>query len=72
MSRFLVAVQRLVEQWRCHHEWQFERNIYSDEINYISPSKIYRSWWKCRLCGKRQPRPGLGAPNKEINTKESV
>jgi len=63
MSGFFVAVQRLVRRWRCRHEWRFERGIYGDEINHVSLSKIYRSWWKCRLCGKRQPRPGLGAPN---------
>jgi len=55
-------LERLVRLWRCHHEWRFERGIYGDEINHVSLSKIYRSWWKCRLCGKRQLRHGGTEP----------
>ena len=63
MSGFFVAVYRLVGLWRCHHEWRFERHIYGDEINDVSLSKIFRSWWRCHLCRKRQLRPGLDALN---------
>ena len=33
-----------------HKNIYFIRNIYGDEINHVSVSKIYRSWWKCRDC----------------------
>lgn len=40
----------------CRHEWQFERNIYGDEINAVGG---YRSWWRCPKCGKRCLSPNL-------------
>jgi len=34
-----------------HKEAVFVRNIYGDEINHVSLSKVYRSWWRCCHCG---------------------
>lgn len=34
----------------CSHEWEFERNIYGDEINATNGR---RSWWRCPKCGAR-------------------
>ena len=33
----------------CKHEYEFERNIYGDEINHVGGC---RSWWRCKKCGK--------------------
>lgn len=63
MSGLFVVVQRLVRRWRCRHEWAWVRNIHGDEINRVSLSRVYRSWWRCRLCGKEQPRQELVTPN---------
>lgn len=35
-----------------HKNLKFIRNIYGDEINYISLKMIYRSEWKCKDCGR--------------------
>lgn len=42
---------KIVKRIFCHHEWQFERNIYGDEINHVGGK---RSWFMCRKCGKRR------------------
>lgn len=47
---------RLLKRLLCRHEWQFERNIYGDEINAVGG---YRSWWRCPKCGKRFLDPRL-------------
>lgn len=39
---------KIVKRIFCHHEWQFERNIYGDEINWVGGC---RSWWVCPKCG---------------------
>lgn len=40
----------------CRHEYVFERNIYGDEINWVSGR---RSWWRCKKCGKLKAFPEL-------------
>lgn len=40
----------------CKHEYEWERNIYGDEINYCGGK---RSIWKCKKCGKIQYRDKL-------------
>lgn len=40
----------------CRHEYVFDRNIYGDEINAVGG---YRSWWRCRKCGKYVLLPEL-------------
>jgi hypothetical protein len=47
------------KQWRCRHEFEFEQNIYGDEINRASLKKVYRSWWVCFKCGKIEGRDYL-------------
>lgn len=32
----------------CKHEYQFERNVYGDEINWCR----CRSYYRCAKCGK--------------------
>lgn len=35
-----------------HSRRRFLRNIYGDEIIWVSPiNKTYRSWWVCKNCG---------------------
>jgi hypothetical protein len=41
---------------RCRHRWQWERNIYGDEIIW---TRYRRSWLYCLDCGKRQLRKEL-------------
>lgn len=45
---------KLFKKLLCNHEsLEFVRNIYGDEINFISPpNKTIRSIWKCKNCGK--------------------
>lgn len=43
---------KILKRLFCKHSFVFDRNIYGDEINRISLSKIYRSKWKCSECGK--------------------
>jgi len=50
----LKYIKRLFKQYNCKHKYIFIRNIYGDEINHISSSKIYRSWWECERCNKYQ------------------
>ncbi len=38
------------------HSWQFDRNIYGDEINAVSGD---RSWWRCDKCGSFRTRSRL-------------
>ena len=33
----------------CHHELNFVRGIYGDEINMVGGR---REWWECWKCGK--------------------
>lgn len=40
---------RFIKRLLCHHEYEFVRNIYGDEINHVGGN---RSWWRCRKCGK--------------------
>ena len=56
-------MQCLVLRLRCDHKWEWVRNIYGDEINHVSVSKVYRSWWKCPKCGKSEPRQKLHKEN---------
>lgn len=42
-----------------HAAIRFERNIYGDEINHVSLSRVYRSWWVCVDCGKAIARTFL-------------
>ena len=63
----------------CKHEYEFERNIYGDEINHVGGC---RSWWRCRKCGKRVldkslhwPEPiemTIGADGSEIHVGDLV
>ena len=49
-------IQRLF----CNHKnIKFIRNIYGDEINHVSLSKVYRSWWECSDCGRHIPKGEL-------------
>lgn len=50
----------VLRQLLCRHDYQFERNIYGDEINAASGK---RSWWRCSKCGKHQLRPHLHEPS---------
>ena len=45
MSLVRLFIKRLL----CSHEYEFERNIYGDEINHVGGA---RSWWRCKKCGK--------------------
>ena len=38
----------LIKRLFCEHEWEFDRNIYGDEINAAGGR---RSWWRCPKCG---------------------
>ena len=49
-------IKELIKQLFCKHEYEFERNIYGDEINYCGG---YRSWWRCKKCGKSHGREYL-------------
>lgn len=40
----------------CKHEFEWQRNIYGDEIHYCGGK---RSIWKCKKCGKIQYRGKL-------------
>ena len=51
--RFIV---RLIRCLFCKHEWEFDRNIYGDEINIVNGK---RSWWRCRKCGRYKAMPHL-------------
>ena len=56
----LAFMRRFLKQLFCKHEsLNFVRNIYGDEINAVSVTKIYRSWWECSNCGKWIPKPEL-------------
>ena len=46
----------IIKRLFCRHEWEFVRNIYGDEINLVGG---YRSWWRCKRCGKRVLDPYL-------------
>lgn len=49
----MINLNRWLRKIRCAHEdATFIRNIYGDQINHVSTSKVYRSWWKCNKCGK--------------------
>lgn len=44
---------KIIKRILCKHEnLDFVRNIYGDEINWISTKHLYRSIWVCRECGK--------------------
>jgi hypothetical protein len=45
-------MRKFLKSLFCIHEYQFERNIFGDEINKISTKKIYRSEWRCQKCEK--------------------
>ena len=56
---------RIIRQLFCHHEWEFERNIYDgDEIERVGGD---RSWWRCKKCGKRRHEWYLYLPYEEVN-----
>lgn len=55
---------RLIKMLFCHHEWEFERNIYGDEINYVGGD---RSWWVCKKCGKHRHEPHLYLHYEEVS-----
>lgn len=46
----------IIKRLFCRHEYVFERNIYGDEINHVGG---HRSWWRCKICGKRALDPHL-------------
>jgi hypothetical protein len=49
----LVMLKEFLKRLFCRHKnIYFIRNIYGDEINQVSDSKTYRSWWKCADCDK--------------------
>jgi len=49
MEVLKMALKRIF----CRHKNQtFYRNIYGDEINWVSLRKLYRSWWICDRCGQ--------------------
>ena len=39
----------MVKHLLCHHEYEFVRNIYGDEINLLAGC---RSVWRCKKCGR--------------------
>ena len=41
-------IKRLLKMLFCKHEYEFDSNIYGDQINMYGG----RSWWKCKKCGK--------------------
>ena len=46
-------IRRFFKRLFCNHNHiEFVRNIYGDEINYISVFYTYRSQWKCKKCGE--------------------
>ncbi len=53
-----------------HCNVEFVRNIYGDEINHVSLSKVYRSWWRCVDCNASILKPELYVSEKP-NPKES-
>lgn len=41
----------------CGQDFVFFRNVFGDEINKIREGdKIYRSWWRCPKCYRREKR----------------
>lgn len=51
---------KLLKRLFCrHNDCVFVRNIYGDEINHVSLSRVYRSWWRCRRCSALVPRQEL-------------
>ena len=51
-----VKSMSLIKMLLCKHEYEWERNIYGDEINMVGGK---RSWWRCRKCGKYKAMPEL-------------
>ena len=47
---------KLIQKFRCIHDYKWVRNIYGDEINNLGGK---RSVWKCLKCGKIQYRDEL-------------
>lgn len=43
----------------CSHEWRNYANLYGDQINAWSTSRLVRSVWECSKCGKLQGREKL-------------
>lgn len=39
---------KILNKLFCKHEYQFERNVYGDEINWCN----CRSYYRCVKCGK--------------------
>ena len=52
----------------CKHEYEWERNIYGDEINIVSGK---RSWWRCRKCGKHKAMPELRLDLEDVDRCDS-
>lgn len=52
----------IIKRLLCKHEYEFERNIYGDEINHVGGN---RSWWVCKRCGKHVLDPHLYLPREE-------
>ena len=52
MSEIARFAALLIKSTFCHHEWEWVRNIYGDEINAVGGR---RSWWRCKKCGWLEP-----------------
>ena len=60
--------KKIIQNFRCNHEYEFVRNIYGDEINWC---RGYRSLWKCNKCGKYKYWEHLYSPLNK-NLKETL
>lgn len=45
--------KKFFKKYWCDHDWEFDSNIYGDQINACGG---YRSIWKCKKCGKIEYR----------------
>jgi hypothetical protein len=61
-SNFMMPIggksilMNILKRLFCKHEFEWQHNIYGDEINYCGGK---RSIWKCKKCGKTQYRDKL-------------
>lgn len=58
-KKIKIVTLKALRKITCKHDYYFFRNIYGGEINKVSLKVVYRSWWKCRKCGRVEPRKAL-------------
>lgn len=70
LKRLLHALMVHLKILTCKHKHHyFVRNIYGDEINSISISKVYRSEWRCLNCQRSFFKSPLYSYLERIGTK---